>query len=212
MNPPVFYLHIPKTGGTSLVNALLQLASNRYTGRRWNEFNGSGLEGYDFIAGHWPATALDLLPGWFAVTMLRYPVERVVSHYNYHHEHGDDDHPDNAAFIKDATFEEWVHSEHCVDNLQTRFLCDRETDDLNGALGNLYRFDAVGILGESERGLQYIANRVTNVTKSSIITVGHTRKSTRFIETDHLPSELYEELVQRNAKDHVLIEIARSLL
>jgi hypothetical protein len=87
---PLFYLHVPKCGGTS-VNALLRRAFPGEQGVRWLEYhprrlagNSAGLGRHHCYSGHVVYRFRDLLPARTAVmTFLRDPVDRAVSAF-YH--------------------------------------------------------------------------------------------------------------------------------
>jgi Sulfotransferase family len=87
---PLFYLHIPKCGGTS-VKVLLRQAFPAEQGVRWLEHhprrladNSGGLGRHPCYSGHVVYRFRDLLPSRTAVmTFLRDPVDRAVSAFYY---------------------------------------------------------------------------------------------------------------------------------
>jgi Sulfotransferase family len=87
---PLFYLHVPKCGGTS-VNSLLRGAFPGEQGVRWFEYhpqrladNSAGLGRHVCYGGHVVYRFRDLLPARTAVmTFLRDPVDRAVTAF-YH--------------------------------------------------------------------------------------------------------------------------------
>ncbi len=87
---PLFYLHVPKCGGTS-VSSLLRRAFPAEQGVRWFEYhprrladNAAGLGRHTCYAGHVAYRFRDLLPAQTAVmTFLRDPIDRAVSAF-YH--------------------------------------------------------------------------------------------------------------------------------
>jgi hypothetical protein len=87
---PLYFMHIMKTGGTALTTVLARLCAVAHAGtsvteifldqfvlydpRRWTEVG--------FVTGHLPWEVRELLPpATRAVTVLRDPVERSLSHY-----------------------------------------------------------------------------------------------------------------------------------
>ena len=116
--PPVFFLHIMKTGGTSLVEGLRAVASPRPC--LFEIFLDDlvslprhVLEQVPLVAGHLGYEARTLLPAQFVTcVVLREPLERTLSHYG--HLRGN---PDVIAECPDFSLEQFVHS------LRWRTLC-----------------------------------------------------------------------------------------
>ena len=109
--PPVFVLHIMKTGGTSLVEGLRALASPRpcLTGIFLDELvlmPRYVLERVPLVAGHLGYEALALLPSEFVTcVVLRDPVERTLSHYGHLRLNAE-----VIAECPDFSLEQFVHS------------------------------------------------------------------------------------------------------
>jgi hypothetical protein len=87
-NIKLIFTHIPKTAGTSLALALDKIAGPRITFGQWTEFRDipdCELEKYNLITGHFYAFQLDrpCLKPYIRMTVLRDPIERVVSSYNF---------------------------------------------------------------------------------------------------------------------------------
>ena len=85
--PPIFLLHIMKTGGTALAESLRLVAENRFCLTQvfldhLVALPSVVLEQSSLVAGHLGIEALDLLPeGTVSATVIRDPFERVLSHY-----------------------------------------------------------------------------------------------------------------------------------
>lgn len=97
----IYHIHIRKSGGTSLNQMFLRLATNdeeglyknlaEIKGHRlmengkifvgWNK-NYINLGGYFYAFSHTPLHELRLPPKTFTITVLRDPVKRVLSHYS----------------------------------------------------------------------------------------------------------------------------------
>lgn len=91
MNKVVF-LHIPKTGGTSLHEFLLtKFPKERVCPERFNRLEGYAREqlaGYEFFSGHFTAKSIDQIDGPKKVlTFLREPKARVLSLYYFWKSH-----------------------------------------------------------------------------------------------------------------------------
>ena len=86
---PVYFLHIMKTAGTSLVNALGSVAGERLClTQMFLDYlpfvPDPVLQGAALVAGHLGYGAVPLLaPGTRVVTVIREPVSRVLSHYSH---------------------------------------------------------------------------------------------------------------------------------
>ncbi len=88
------FLHIPKTGGTTLHEALkpcfepAQICPERFD-CLYRHTLGE-LAGYRFFSGHFSFESCELIPGPKRIfTMLRHPVDRLVSQYNFNRAHND---------------------------------------------------------------------------------------------------------------------------
>jgi hypothetical protein len=109
--PPVFFLHIMKTGGTSLVEGLRAVASPRPCLIEiflddLVSIPRHVLEQVPLVAGHLGYEARTLLPAQFVTcVVLREPVERTLSHYSHLRRN-----PDVLAECPDFSLEQFVHS------------------------------------------------------------------------------------------------------
>lgn len=106
---PLFFLHIMKTGGTSLRDALQQFVEPErcLTDLFLDQFVALPeyvLSAMTLVAGHLPYEAVELLPPGFAVcTVIRDPVDRTISHYWHLRSN-------RAALGRDLSIEEFVTS------------------------------------------------------------------------------------------------------
>ena len=127
--PPIFLLHIMKTGGTALSESLRLVAGNRFCLTQVFldhvvALPSVVLEQSSLVAGHLGIEGLDLLPeGTVSATVIRDPFERVLSHYA--HVLAD---PALGSETAALTLEEFVHAprwrSYCQD-FQARSLVHR---------------------------------------------------------------------------------------
>lgn len=89
-DPPLYFVHIPKTAGSSLIALLDQAFSSALIAppKRWEEFAGFAFAqcaDYRLWRGHFGAHGLDLLagPNVRRITVLRDPVALAYSRYRY---------------------------------------------------------------------------------------------------------------------------------
>lgn len=100
------------------------------------------------LAGHFhlSATAMDFADQWRFVTILRDPVERVLSHYRYSQQ------VRTKRGREEESLDGWLASRPDVGNLQVRWLAhvpvneSVQTHHIDLALANLERFASVGFL------------------------------------------------------------------
>lgn len=84
----IAHVHIPKTAGNTVREAFrraypqsrVDRANNRAHMKRMHDGNPPN---FDFVQGHMPFALWPVMPGFRWVTVLRDPVERVVSQYNF---------------------------------------------------------------------------------------------------------------------------------
>jgi hypothetical protein len=87
--PPIYFNHIMKTGGTSLVDGLTSLAGGRFclTAIFIDHLVGLPRPLFDMaslVAGHLGPMPLELMPpDTVTATLIRDPVDRVLSHYTH---------------------------------------------------------------------------------------------------------------------------------
>lgn len=89
MDKTIIFLHIPKTGGTSLIDIMEQQYgtmsrspdSDFIDMSEWVKFNEE--LNCKAVAGHFPYGIHELFADYHYITILRHPVERIVSLYYY---------------------------------------------------------------------------------------------------------------------------------
>ncbi|KAA1184421.1 sulfotransferase family protein [Rhizobium tropici] len=134
----VYFLHIPKTAGTTIQHLLAEKFGERIYpeglwDNLWNE-NFSPLDNWDVFWGHFGFAFARMLgrPSWI-FTFLRDPFERTISHFL--HVKRDQGHPYHK-YLLNKTFEEFVFDPVAVPlvyNVQSRYLAYPFSADACGA-------------------------------------------------------------------------------
>lgn len=183
------FLHVPKTGGTSLRVAFEKAGYRvwRPRGARYTLDVQADLDGVDVVAGHIPFGVFSRLPLTTWVTMLRHPVERWLSHYFA--EAGPE--PGNYPAVGVVP-----------DNIACRMLTAGLGGpvDADAAISNLVRFDHVGFTENLPATFARFGLEPTNE-----------RRSDRPRGAD-VPAWLYDAAHEQNEADLRLYEIAREEL
>lgn len=131
------FLHLPKTGGTSVRTAFEESGAAvwRPRGPRYQGHLRGKIQGFDVATGHLTFASLESMGPSEMFTVVREPVARFMSHY----------------FMESGLIERgyWPDPDVVPDNIMTRLLGAAEsplTDepDLDAALANLERLDHVG--------------------------------------------------------------------
>lgn len=138
---PLIFLHIPKAAGTTLQEIIVRHYMRgkifRFTGsqEQWKAFCDGPAEDrgrYDLIAGHVHFGIHELLPDPATyITMLRDPIDRVVSHYHFVLANpGHYLHPVLAGGRYTLHDYAVTRVSHELDNDQVRWLCARDHFDV----------------------------------------------------------------------------------
>lgn len=158
-NRTVIFLHIAKTGGSTLSNVLRRQYSPqvcydhvRHPGgkRPLDDLPLEDRTRLRCMLGHYFFGIHDALPQPAAyVTMLREPVERVLSMYSYLRTNS------RKAWMRNATLAEFLERHRPATNFQTAQICgSREAPNLERAKENLRSFAAVGTTERFDESLR----------------------------------------------------------
>jgi hypothetical protein len=136
---PLYFLHIPKTGGTSVAHFFKSLFPHHEIcpAWLWDHLDGwpmERLQNYRLFVGHF-GDALENYLGvkMRTVTVLREPVERSISQYA--HVRRDELHPYHKLAEQLSLREFCVHPEtrHMIENYQAKYLASRIPDVIRTA-------------------------------------------------------------------------------
>jgi len=85
VNPQLYYLHIPKSAGTSLSAVLTDhfAAASICPAQSWRELGTQAIQPYSLVRGHYGVPGLEQLPGADLVTVLRKPVLQITSMFEH---------------------------------------------------------------------------------------------------------------------------------
>lgn len=147
----IIFLHLPKTGGSALVNILHQHYGLEHSaliaGDADPAFPQALKEGIPFIHGHFSATLLAKAEGYFKATLLREASDRLISRY-VHLAHSEEARL-KEEFASYRNFEHFLESTY-ADNWQCRMLAGTwhegkvNEETYMKAVDQLYDFDWVG--------------------------------------------------------------------
>jgi hypothetical protein len=177
----LFFMHIPKTGGTSMEAYLygqypVELISPKFNYQNFGVFDLYCMKYYSLVMGHFDIRVLNYLPEHcIKATVLREPVSLTISAVN----HALRDPNFSSVNLEGKSIQQIIRDESIIKrfcNMQTGYLsslpCFEDFPDVsekdfvfNGivadydrALSHLKQFDFVGIFEEYDESLNYLSN------------------------------------------------------
>lgn len=219
--PTILFLHIPKAAGTTLTNALLPNFSASSVlqfpgGRPLDELSAKERARLQLVYGHFEYGVHELLsqPSEY-VTLLREPVDRVISLYCFirreprHRLHA-------SLKAEDVSLEEFLDQQLTreIDNHQTRLLSgarlpfgELTRTHLERAKRNLARCAVVGVQHRFEEFFASVQQRYA----LRIRPVRNELVAPQRIGVDDLDRTVYEKIAALNQFDAELFDFADSL-
>ncbi len=212
----IIFLHLPKTGGTTLVNMLHQKyglqQSQIISGDKDSQLREALDKSIPFLHGHFSYQLIELLHehNYFSATLLRDPVARVISRY-VHLQHSDE-----PRLIEEresyANFKDYLQSNY-AQNWQCQMLSGRPHSKADsktayqGALQNLHSFDWVGVAENLNEGLLDLSLKLGF--KNVYYPYLNRRKSEKLWQTIY--KEHAAEIADLNTVDQQLYEAAKKI-
>lgn len=223
------FMHIGKVGGSAVIREL----ANRFAGRRivhaspWSmdAMSEEDLAAADLIMGHWSARHLSKLPARrFVFTMVREPVDRVLSAYAFLRQwRGAIDETNDRAVLlaRELSFEDFIEHDEAqvlrvVRDHQTRFLGGdwrdhAPVDDatFSRALKNVETFDVVGVHESYRQSMAILCNRMGWPPWPAEVRVNETAGR---VPVDRLSAEVAARVCELNPCDMEIVVRARERL
>lgn len=227
----IFFLHIPKTAGISFRKIIESQFNPKeiYFGPReyfLEIVQELTLPDFRLIGGHLVFSDGQLLPSKVVyITLFREPVERLISQYEYLRQLGESNPMpklnSRAEIIREAmrlNFEDWVlqFTDNYItrifshDGLSTSSLSFTQDDpfDLDLAKKRLEQFAFLGITEEYQRSIQLLCYTFAWPHQRQQIRFNTTNRK---LHSENFPSQLIDDIRERNRNDIDLYGHARQL-
>lgn len=211
---PFLFVHVPKTAGSTLSSVFKRNERPSRFLHTWAQphlYDMPKVAAKDTVFGHFRyGLHFYFRRNCTYMTVLREPVDRVVSHYYFHIQHKKDP---GHAFAMNHTFEEWVRESPSGNNEQTRmisgirseFNITRKTLDM--AKHHLMEMAVVGLTEKYQETLmllKYIAG--FNIVKYRAINKGVKRPKTADVS-----KKTIELIKKHNWADLELYDLAKEI-
>jgi hypothetical protein len=144
----IYHLHIPRTAGIFIRSNLLSEFSDKvcFADHYLTILDNSFTDAY-FVGGHWGRSPIDKMKNPLVFTILRDPIERFISYFNY----------TKSLFpemTKDDLLEYWLYDEKmskAQSNLQFKFLSSNiDVEQYNRSFDNKNRVEKTWFLEDGE--------------------------------------------------------------
>ncbi|MGH8714831.1 MAG: sulfotransferase family 2 domain-containing protein [Casimicrobiaceae bacterium] len=222
---PFLFVHVPKTAGSSLYSIfrtilqpseLLKLHPNGETLLRINALSERHVTRLRILYGHVDVQlAREILPLQQCVTLLRDPVDRIVSYYAFVKHMNSGLHSELA---RRTSITQWIDALRLpeTDNGMVRRFsgalyeagigaCTRQM--LERAKANLAQFALVGLTDRFDEFYALLANRLGLPMRTYVVSKVNTKRP----RSDQLRADTLAQLEQRNALDRELYRFAEEL-
>ena len=221
----LFFMHIPKTAGTSLITLLDQLFLAEeicpiHEGyKNFLSFSSGERNRFKFIRGHFPyKLMLDLKHSPRTITFLRDPIDRTLSAMNHHYRLEKQGMSYFSETIGDISFAEFLeHPEFgkAVSNVALEYLNDmigkhpHKTPSLSLAKERLETFDVIGVLEQLNKSLELMAYTFAF---SPIVYMPFANVAPNRSRRSRIDQEIIDRIIELNRDEIELYEYALKLI
>ena len=227
-NAMFYFVHLPKCGGTGVANLVWYGAAKAEMHQTWQADSDGHLRGIisevartkkRVVYGHF-SYGLHLIinkhlfaggsPDSFYGTMLREPIERVLSHYYYHREKKND--PGHELAMR-LDLLEWVRESPAGSNRMTQYLAGFENHNatrqmLELAKSHLMQMSFVGLTEEYDKSIKLLAHQLGRKPLRISTHFNAVRNHPRAMD---LPFHVLQEIYEANKLDMELYKLAQQI-